>query len=124
MRSKSDMFNWHNARWKEFMIYNWYAEHVYGFILRKHQLKRVLNFGGHLGRAIDRVWQYYDLLLTLIPEQSNLLRHVREILIGMLELAETMDAGSIAISSTVLSRRFKNKEEIRASIDRFQRFMK
>jgi len=68
MRGKSDGFEWKGAPWREIIILNWYMQHCQGFIRKSRmELKRSLNFGGPLGRAIDRALDLYALLQNVVP---------------------------------------------------------
>ncbi len=104
IRGKAD-FAWKGPLWQELIIGNWYANHCVSFMRQSRmELKRSLNFGGPLGRALDRVLDYYALTQQVVPEQSTLLQSVRDILTSMLKMALEID--------NVVSQKLKNKDAI------------
>lgn len=133
MRGKSDGFEWKGAAWREIIILNWYMQHCQGFIRKSRlELKRSLNFGGPLGRAIDRALDLYALLQNVVPvskfwpfsfhfsffklccwfkEQSVMLNPVRESIVSLLRLAQEVE--------NVVSQKFKGKVTMDLSPDLF-----
>jgi hypothetical protein len=114
VRGKAE-FAWKGPLWQELIIHAWYAGHCVSFMRQSRmELKRSLNFGGPLGRAIDRVLDYYALVQQVLPEQSNLLQPVRETLITFLRMAQEID--------NVVSQKLKNKDAISRQLQQFAQF--
>jgi hypothetical protein len=72
LRGKCEALDWKGSKWQTLLVYSWYLNHCMGFLRKSRtELKRSLNFGGPLGRAVDRALDYYDLLQEVVPVKEK-----------------------------------------------------